>query len=239
MTTSGIINFQPTTLEILEWAFNNLGIAQEGEPLTPRMYSDGLRSLNGLLQTFSANPHLWTATENTLALVAGQAAYVVSPRALRVTNCRYRRQGIETPMTEMSRQEYLDQPNKTISPAIPVSFYFDPKVDIGTLYLWPPPSAQTVAQGYDIRYDYIRFFDVQTASNETLDLPSQWIEPVVWNLSKRLMTQYPVNDPNVAALVLSQAADTLADLLAWDNEPASLFLQADYDRTGYGGYYRR
>lgn len=227
MTTSGTINYEPTTTEIITWAFNNLGVAQEGEALTAKMYQDGLRALNGLIQTLSAHPHLWTATEGSVSLVADQAAYVVSPRALRVLECRYRLNGIDVPMTMFSRQEYFDQPNKTTSPSIPVNFYFDPKVSNGTLYLWPSPSSQTVAAGYTIHYTFIRFLDIMNATNQTLDLPQQWIEPIVWNLAKRLSTQYPVNDPNLMKAVWAQADEAWQRLLQFDNEPASLFMQPE------------
>lgn len=227
MSSSGIIDFEPTTLQFIEWGFNILGVAQEGEALTPRMYADGLRAFNGLIQTLSAFPHLWTAEEGSLVLVGGQPSYVVIPRALRVTECRYRRNGIDVPMTMFSRQEYFDQPNKTTSPSIPVNFYFDPKVNEGTLYLWPCPSAAAAMQ-YTIHYTYIKFLEIQTATNQTLDSPQQWAEPIAWGLAKRLMTQYPVNDPNLMKLILSQADEYWARLTAWDNEPASLFMSPDY-----------
>jgi hypothetical protein len=228
MTTSGVITYQPSVLEYIEGMFNILGVAQEGEALTPKMYQDGLRAFNGLIQTYSAHPHLWTATEGSVTLVAGQAAYVVSPRALRVTDCRYRRNGIDVPMTMFSRQEYFDQPNKTVAPSIPVNFYFDPKVDTGTLYLWPAPSSQAASQ-YTIHFTYVRFLDAVTATNETVDLPQQWVEPIMWNGAKRLLTQYPVNDPALMQVILAQAAEYEARLMQWDNEPASLFLQPDYE----------
>ncbi len=235
MTTSGTITYQPTVLEIIEGFFNILGVAQEGEALTPRMYADGLRAYNGYLQTCSAQPHLWTATEGTLALVADQAAYVVSPRALRVLSCRYRLNGIDVPMTMFSRQEYYDQPNKTTSPSIPVNFYFDPKVDDGTLYLWPAPSAVAAAD-YTIHYTYVRFLDTVTSTDQTADLPQQWVEPIMWNGAKRLLTQYPVNDPNLMQLILGQAKEYEDNLRQWDNEPASMFFQLD--TQGYDGGYR-
>lgn len=228
MTTSGQITYEPTVLEMIEGAFAILGVAQEGEALTPRMYSDGLRALNGLLQTWSAQPHLWTATENTLTLIAGQPSYIVSPRALRVLSCRYRINGIDTPMRMLSRQEYYDLPNKTVSPSIPVNFYFDPKVDEGTLYLWPAPSASAALQ-YTIHYDYVRFLDIVDETNQTLDFPQQWVEPIMWNMAKRLLTQYPVNDVALMQLVLAQAREYEQSLDAWDNEPASLYMQVDYN----------
>lgn len=224
MTSSGTITYEPTTTEFITWGFNILGVAQEGEALTPTMYQNGLRALNGLIQTLSAFPHLWTATEGSVTLVADTPSYVVSPRALRILECRYRQNGIDVPMTMMSRQEYFDQPNKTTSPSIPVNFYFDPKVETGTLYLWPCPSAQAAAQ-YTIHYTYLKFLEIQDATNQTLDIPQQWAEAIAFNLAKRLMTQYPVNDPNIASQVLAQAAEYWARMTAFDNEIASIYLQ--------------
>lgn len=226
MTSSGAITFEPTTSEFITWGFNILGVAQEGEALTPMMYQNGLRALNGLIQTLSAFPHLWTATEGSVALVADTPSYVVSPRALRILECRYRLNGIDVPMTMFSRQEYFDQPNKTTSPSIPVNFYFDPQVETGTLYLWPCPSATTASQ-YTIHYTYLKFIEIQDATNQTLDFPQQWAEAIAFNIARRLMTQYPVNDPNLANEVRAQAAEYWARLTAWDNEPASLFMQPE------------
>lgn len=227
MTSSGVITYQPSTLQVIEAMFNVLGVGQEGEALTPRMYQDGLRALNQLIQGMSAQQHLWTLEEGELTLVADTPSYTISPRALRITDCRYRRNGIDVPMGMMSRQEYFDQPNKTVSPSIPVNFYFDPKVNQGTLYLWPCPSA-TAAADYTVHYTYVRFLEIQTASNDTLDFPQQWIEAVTWNAAMKLMTQYPVNDPNLAQIVIATAKETMDRLEGWDNEPASLYMQPDY-----------
>lgn len=235
MTTSGTTLYSLSTLEIIEAAFANLGIAQEGEALTPRMYTDGLRGLNLLINTFNAHPRLWIYTEGALALVVGQAAYVVSPPALRVTDVRRRTSGIETPMNMISRQEYYDQPNKTENPSTPVSFYFDPQVSQGTLYLWPSPDSQAVTQ-FTVTYTYIRRMDVMTSTNDTLDMPQEWLEPVIWNLAKRLLPQYPVNDGSLAQIILGQAGESYANLMAWDNEPASLFMQPD--QRALSGYWR-
>lgn len=228
MTTSGVTTYTPTLTEIIEGAFNCLGVAQEGEALTPRMFADGKRALNWLIQSWSANPHLWTYQEGTLTMVGGQAAYALSdPRPLRITSVRRVQNGIQVPLIQFSRQEYFDQPTQTTSPSIPVNYYFDPQVDEGTLYLWPCPSVTAAAQ-YTLAMTYVRQMDIMSASNNTIDMPQQWIEPVNWNLAKRLMTQYPVNDPALMQLVLAQAAETYAQLIQWDNEPASIFISPEY-----------
>lgn len=226
MSTSGTTSYNLTNSQIIEAAFNALGIGMEGEALSARMQADGQRALNLMVKTWGAQEHLWTKAEGTVTMVAGQANYVTSPRAMRVLSVRRRQDGIDTPLNEFSRQEYYDQPNKTTSPSIPVSFYFDPQLSNGTLYLWPAPSAQTVAD-FTIHLTYLRRMDDMTASNNDLDMPQEWLEAVVWNLAKRLMTQYPVNDPNQMQMVLSMAAETYDALSGWDNEPASIYLQPE------------
>lgn len=227
MTTSGVTSFSMTATQIIQRAFKRLGIAQEGEALTPAMYEDGLEEMNLLITEWNAHPRLWIKEEGSLALIADQPSYVVSPAALRIEFCRYRLNGLDTPMTQFSRQEYYDQPNKTVSPSIPVNFYFDPQVDDQTLFLWPCPSTQTVAAGYSIRYDYIRLMAIMNASNNTLDMPFQWQQPLIWNLADNLQTQYPVNDGRLAAKITERAVTSYNSLMQWDNEPASLFMQPE------------
>jgi hypothetical protein len=216
-----------TASEIIDKAFHILGKASEGEALTARMYSDGKSSLNLLLKTWEAQPHLWTQTEGTLTLVASQAAYVLSdPKPMRVISVRRLNDGIETPMNEMARQEYFDQPNKTASASTPVSFYYDPQATSGTLYLWPAPSAAAVAD-FTINYTYWRRLSDVVNSNDAPDIPQEWLEALAWNLASALETEYPVNDSRLANKIDARAAGLYATLKAFDNEPASLFMMPE------------
>ncbi len=120
-----------TSAEIISKAFHILGKASEGEALTARMASDGQSSLNLLIKTLGASSHLWTTEEGELTLVAGTEAYVISPKPMRIISARRHQSGIDTPMNEMARSTYFDQPNKTASPSTPVSFYYDPLLGAG------------------------------------------------------------------------------------------------------------
>jgi hypothetical protein len=226
-----------TASEIIDKAFHILGKASEGEALTARMYADGKSSLNLLLKTWEAQPHLWTLTEGTLALVASQAAYTLSPKPMRVISVRRLQDGYETPLNEMARQEYFDQPNKTASPSTPVSFYYDPQLTTGALYLWPAPSADAVSN-FTISYTYWRRLSDVVNSNDAPDTPQEWLEALAWNLASALETEYPVNDNRLANKIDARAAGLYATLKAFDNEPASLFMMPD-SRWDYAHYGRR
>lgn len=235
MSTSGSTDFNLTSAQIVEKAFHILGKAAEGEALTARMMSDGMSSLNLLIKTMGAQSHLWTTEEGELTMIAGQEAYVISPKPMRILAARRSQAGYDTPLNEMARSTYFDQPNKTESPSTPVSFYYDPQRAVGTLYLWPAP-ASTIIADMTIHYTYLRRMDDADASNDDLDMPQEWLQAICWALASDLETEYPVNDPRLANKIDLKAAQLVAGMKGWDNEPASLFLQPDYDWGMSRGY---
>lgn len=243
MSVSTTTDFNLTASQIVEKAFHILGKASEGEALTARMASDGLSSLNLLIKTMGAQTHLWTTEDGVLTtMVAGQAAYTLnSPKPMRILAVRRVLNGITTPMNEMARQDYFDQPNKTTSPSTPVSFYYDPQTTFGTLYLWPAPNS-TILPDTTLEMTYLRRMADMDVSNNDLDMPQEWLQAICWALASDLETEYPVNDPRLANKIDQKAAMLVAQLRSWDQEPASLFLQPDnrWDGDNYGhyGHYR-
>ena len=227
MSTSGSIDFGLTTNTIIEKAFNILGVAADGEALSARQYEDGRLSLNLMVKSWGAKEHLWLRTTRSVTLVAAQADYTLTPKPMRVIEARRKvtSSSIETPLMEWARQTYIEQPNKTIS-SIPTAFYYEPQRDAGTLYLWPTPSAAT-ASAMTVELTYLRRMDDFDASNNDPDLPQEWLEALVWNLANRLEPEYPVNDPRLAQKIEMRAEMMLAEIEAFDTEPASLFLQPD------------
>jgi hypothetical protein len=230
MTVNTSTSFAMTANQIVTRAFKVLGIGTEGEALTATMYADGIEDLNLLIKTLGAQDHLWIRTEGTVTPVASQASYSLSftsGKPMRVQSVRRALDGIETPLNEMARQTYFDQPNKSLSPSIPTQFYYDPQQATGVLYLWPAPSASFVAeQTLNISY-WRRMGDIVSSSDE-VDMPQEWLQTVIWNLANELETQYPVNDARLAAKIERKAALLMQALKGFDNEPASLYMQPDY-----------
>lgn len=233
MSVSGSTSFAMTAGEMIDKAFHRLGKATEGEAVTARMYTDGLSSFNLILKSkIGTSDRLSLRTEGTLALVANQAAYpITNPFPLRITSVRRRNSsGYDVPLNELSRQEYFDIPNKTASPSTPVSFYFDPQSVTPTLYLWAAPDSNAASE-YSILYTYLRRIDDMLASSDSLDMPQEWYDPIIWMLADDLETEYPVNDPRLAMKISQKAAQGKATLDFWDTESASLYVQPD---AGYG-----
>lgn len=235
MTVSTSTAFTMTAAQIITRAYNILGVGAEGEELSARMYTDGLENLNLLIKTLDAEDHLWIRTEGTLTTVAGQAGYSLGasgPKPMRIMSVRRRLNGIDTPLTEMARETYFAQPNKSQSPSTPGSFYYDPQQALGVLYLWPAPSASFVST-QTVTLTYLRRMGDVLATSDEIDLPQEWLQTIIWNLANDLETQYPVNDPRLANKIERRAGQLMMELKGFDNEPASLMLQPDY-----GGFMR-
>lgn len=229
MAVSGSTSYSLVANQLIEKAFHRLGKASEGEPISPRMYSDGLWSLNLLIKSkLQTTDRLFLRTEVAQALVASQPSYVLSSFPLRVLSVRRRNSaGIDVPMREMSRQEYFDTPSKTASPSIPIAYYFDPQTASATLYVWPAPDT-TSAGEYSLQVTTLRRIDDMIASTDSLDMPQEWLDPVIWLLADDLETEYPVNDPRLAQKIEVKAAEAKAVLDYWDTESASIYMQPDF-----------
>ena len=228
MTTSGSLDFNLTLNPLIDEAFSICGIGSEGEAISADQYFRARRSLNMLAKHWSTMGHLWLQTEATVTLVAAQANYALatlfSQKPLRILSVRRKitSGGYETPLTEWSRQEYYDQPNKTVS-SVPTSYYFDPQRETGTLYVWPTASTATAA-AQTLQVTYHRRIEDFDASNDDMDLPQEWHLALAYGLASELAVKYGVNS-SMRREIAARAAEYKAQIEAFDTEPASLFLQ--------------
>jgi len=228
MAVSSITSLSFSQNELIQEAFDVIGVGSEGEAISADMYRRGANSLNLMILSWNAMENLWRRETISVPLVGDQVTYAITPKPMRVEAARRKTtaSGYETPMTEWSRREYLDQSNKASPASTPVNFYYDPQRDTGTLYVWPAPQT-AVAAANTIEADVLRPMFLMDSSADTLDFPAEWQETVVMNLAQRLKLKYPVNDPVTNAQIDAQAATLFAVLKAWDNEPASIFLQPE------------
>lgn len=144
-------------------------------------------------------------------------------RPLKVPNARLLTyQGLEeTPMDDMSRQEYMDQPNKA-NLGTPTQFFYAPKLVSGEMYVWP-----NVQQGiWGQRFTWYRpLQDINSPAN-TADFPQEWVNTLGWNLAKEMGPEFDV-PPNRWAIILQQAKEKLDMVTNWDRESEPILFQLD------------
>jgi hypothetical protein len=205
-----------TTRELIEDALRKIGVVAFDEPMTADQSASGLRAWNRLLKSWQNRGYnLWAVDSQTVTLTTA-ASYTLSPvRPMRILNARLVRNGIETPMTPMTRQEYDAMPVKA-STGLPTQFYYDRQREAAVFYIWP---VLAVAGGETIKITFEREAEDQTDINAAPDIPGEWWEAAVYGLAARMADDYSRNVPNVIA----RAEEELRLALADDREESVFF----------------
>ncbi|WP_213775117.1 hypothetical protein [Bradyrhizobium sp. dw_78] len=146
-------------------------------------------------------------------------------RPLRVVDARrYQMQSrIETPMTRMSRLDYRDLPNKS-NVGEPTSFFYDPQLGLGQLYVWQAPLDNTDA----VKFTWYRQIQDFTNAADTPDLPQEWIGALIWGLALEIAPEYDVPVQRQAALK-TQFDEKFQRVTGFDVEPESIYFGFSYE----------
>lgn len=188
MTTSSTYagsDFEIAT--VIDEAFERIGI--DPATLTARHLRSARRSLEYLFIEWSnRGQHLWAIDQQTIAaptLVVGTGTYNTPAGTVAVLEMVIRRDGSDTPIHPMARDEYLAIPNKS-EQGLPNRFYFDRSRDTPTITFWnvPDSAADTI-----IYYRMRRLQDVG-GSSYTADVPYRWQEAMVSGLAAKLAEKY-------------------------------------------------
>lgn len=173
-----------------------------------------------------------SASSGNFALDFAPAAQIVRP--LKIPRARlftYQSQ-TEIPMTVLSRQEYMDLPNKgqqagytggSGAQGTPTQFYYSPQRDLGWLYVWPAPSMSNWA----IRFTWYRPLQDFANPANTMDFPQEWSAPLRWMLSDELKLGYSIPAAR-AQMITAKAADWLATVSGWDHDSEPVQFGMDY-----------
>lgn len=161
----------------------------------------------------------------TSAAASGNNIYTFTTRMgrpLDIHSVRLRSDsGNDRILNKISREEYFGLPDKT-SQGQPVSFFYDPQLTTGKLYLWPNPDAID----YFLKMTYSRSIEDFDAAGDNPDFPQEWLEAITYNLAVRLAPMFG-KDQKVLQLLVPLASQMLADVKQFDNEDSSLRVTPD------------
>ena len=162
MTTSGSKDFELDVAEYVEEAFERCGL----EVRTGYDLKSAKRSLNLLLADW-ANRGLnqWTIKQRTVTLVVGDGNYDLGSDVIDVLSVICRRSGTDYSMERLSRDEYLNIPNKT-SQGRPNQFFLDRQVT-PNLKIWPVPDDASDV----VIYEALTRVDDADDFTNTMDMP--------------------------------------------------------------------
>lgn len=148
--------------------------------------SDGrtaVRAMSLLLLEWQ-NRHIlsWSVEQATQALTAATASYTLAADTWDVLDAVLRRSDVDTPLKRMSRQDYVDAPNKT-SAGRPHGWFLDRQRATTTLYLYPVPNSTDDTLVY---WRIRRLRDVNL--RDDLDIATRFLPAMVagvaWNMAR-------------------------------------------------------
>jgi len=166
MTTSSSTDFNLDVAEYIEEAFERCGL----EAKTAYDLQTARRSMNIMLAEW-ANRGLnqWTIEQRTQALTANDSEYSLSSDVIDVLSLVVRRSGTDFSMTRISRDTFINLPNKT-STGRPTQYFLDRQIT-PNLKLYPTPENSTDVIVYDA---LTRIQDADTQVN-TMEVPFRFI----------------------------------------------------------------
>lgn len=137
---------------------------------------------------------------------------------------------VETPLTMIAYQSFFNVGMTTVTSTLPNQGMYVPKDLNGRLYIWPRP----LDASKRIQITYERMIDDLDAANDDFDFPSEWLEPLTYQLAIRGAT--PFGKEQKAQYLLPLASTMLQNLLDWDCEVSSISFQPYYEGDGYSTY---
>jgi hypothetical protein len=208
-----------TAQALATWALRKVGAVAAVDTPSAEDMRDALADLNLMLKSWQvAGPNLFRQTFRSVTLIAATGSYVLSPRPMKVIEARYRDSGgRDLPMKLLTRQEYVDLPQKSAS-GTPTQYYVDHQRDSVTLYVWPVRASVTTET---IEMTVQRVVEDIDSQDNDIDIPQEWFECVGYNLSFRLLERFPNNE--AAPLIRAQALSLLAQARDHDREDVVRF----------------
>ncbi len=232
MAISTTTDFDLTAHEVITEARRKAGVHADEESISAADLVSDIRTLNLMLRAWQADGVMvWSYTEGTLTLVQGQASYSFSSGGDFTTipfniedDMVINRGGNDLPMVRMSRDEYRSLPEKTTQ-GYPTQWYFDRQQIGGTLFVWPTSDATLGT----LKFTYRRkLYDIDDQSNN-FDIPSEWLDAVIYGLADRLMENFGMSATPAGQKITARAVTSYAAVKDFDTGEGegSLFVTPD------------
>lgn len=164
-----------------------------------------------------------SAAANDNANIYTYTTALVQP--LKIHNCR-RVYGIdesglsgiasETQMRPMSQDEF-DMIAMKGTVGAPNAYTYTPALSSLNLRIWPMPDIAD----YYIKFRYSRKIEDMDATTDNFDFPDEWLECLTYQLALRIAPPFGKADL-IQSLLAPMASQMLEDMLAYDNEVASI-----------------
>jgi len=220
MATSGNRAFSLDVSDVIEEAYELIGL----EMRTGYDARKARRSLNVMFQDWmNRGVNLWTVNQVSLTLVAGTANYALNAYDIDLMEVAVRRSGIDYTIDRITREDYLNIPNKTQT-GRPTQIYLE-RSSTPSITVWPVPDAADTLISYRVQ----RIQDADALTND-VDVPSRFIPCMVSGLAYYMALK---NAPDRAQAMKQIYEEDFARAANEDSEWGSLYIRPDNRSYGW------
>ncbi len=210
-----------TAGDIATAALRKCGVVAIDRAATSEEMDVAIVTFNAMLKALQISSiTVWKLTTASITLTNATTSYTISsrPYELGVVNWRDT-DGRDLPMLTLTRDEYYELPDKDAG-GTPTQYYYHRLRETATLFVWP---VQVTGSG-TIEWSGKAEIDDITATTDTLDVPAEWYEAIIYQLADRLCDDFPVEITRAAKIGL-RGADALA--LAQHSDRESVYFMPD------------
>lgn len=202
MASSGTYGLSPEIAELIDEAYERIQV--DPATLTGRHVRSALRSLELLMSTL-VNYHdvPWGKSTVEYTAVDGEDSFETDDGTIDVLSAVLRRDGYDTPMVRISREDYLLIPDKTTE-GRPDRFFVDHQVDKPVVYVWPVFENSTDK----VVYTRLRHLENAGTMAATANVRQSWLEAITSGLTARLAEKF---QPEALAGKLAMAREALRE----------------------------
>lgn len=233
MATSGTFTFDPSNADIIDEAYERIGV--DPSELTSRHIRTAIRSINLMFGSWATTgPRQWLIEQKVQTLTTGLVTYDMPSGAIDVLSMVQRSVestgNFDRRMFRISREDYLAIADKTLV-GDPSQFFVDRERLIPVIFVWNAPENSTD----QIIYDYLRRAEDAGGLSDTPEVPYRWADAMSAGVAARL---YPKSYARSSGMYDSQehsdlkidAALALKMARAEDRDRTPTRIKVSFDR---------
>jgi hypothetical protein len=230
-----------TANDLIVLALKLCGVIGVGQTASTDDLNDGFTMLTQMMATWQRKRWLTYHLQDVAFTPTGAQSYTIgSGGTINVTRpdrieAAFVRQlipgganQVDFPMRVIDdREDYALIAVKQISASPPTTIFYDPDFPLGNVYVWPLAGNQ-----YEIHLLVKQPLQSFASLSDTINLPQEYLEALMWNLAARLRPMYGLGpEPTIAA----EAKASLDTLRVANTQLARLRLPSDVPGQGWGG----
>ena len=198
-----------TALDLINEALHLIGAKDPTESATNQEATDGLVSLNGMLDSWAVDrmfcyqiaeqAYSWAGGAQSKTIGSGGDINIARPVA--IEDSYMISGGISYPVGSISTAAYAGITQKTLQSNVPEWLFYQTSFPLGTIFLNPVPSATI-----DLRIRYWQALTQLAAVTDVISFPPGYKRAVVYNLAIEVSGQYGLNPTQAVASIAASSA---------------------------------